>query len=58
MSTTPYPPARDPEKIPNPSIEDPDYEEPIEDPDSGELPEDEPYDDEDDLDEDDEPLRA
>jgi hypothetical protein len=53
MASTPYPPVRDREKIPNPSVEEPDYEEPIEDPDSGELPEGEP-DDEDEPE--DEPL--
>jgi hypothetical protein len=58
MATSSYPPAKDPEKIPDPSFEDPDYNEPIEDPDSGELPEDEPDDDEDDDIPGDEPLRA
>jgi hypothetical protein len=58
MSTSRYPPAKDPERIPEPSFEDPDYNEPIEDPESGELPEDDPEEDEDDDDQDDEPLRA
>jgi hypothetical protein len=58
MSTTPYPPARDPEKIPAPSFEEPDYEEPIEDPDSGELPAYDPDQDEEDDALEDEPLRA
>ncbi|MGA2889311.1 MAG: hypothetical protein ABSE51_14775 [Terracidiphilus sp.] len=48
MATFPYPPAKDPERIPAPRFEEPDYNEPIEDPDSGELPEDEPGEDEDD----------
>jgi hypothetical protein len=59
MATTPYPPARDPDKIPRTRIEEPDYDEPIEDPDSGELPEDEPdEDEEDDEGLEDEPVRA
>jgi hypothetical protein len=58
MSTTPYPPARDPEKIPAHSFEEPDYYEPIEDPDSGELPEDDPDDEEEDDVPEDDPLRA
>ncbi len=58
MSTSPYPPAKDPEKIPDLNYEDPDYNEPIEDPDSGELPEDEPDEDEDDEIPNHQPLRA
>jgi hypothetical protein len=40
MATSPYPPARDPEAIPKPSFVKPDYDDPILDPDTGELPED------------------
>ncbi|MGA2352687.1 MAG: hypothetical protein ABSF70_19800 [Terracidiphilus sp.] len=59
MATSPYPPAKDPEKIPDPSFEEPDYNEPVEDPDSGELlPEDEPDEDEDEDIPDDEPLKV
>ncbi|MGA3048125.1 MAG: hypothetical protein ABSD67_15945 [Terracidiphilus sp.] len=47
MPTFPYPPAKDPEKFPNPSIEDPDAIEPLDDPETGELPEDEPDEDDD-----------
>jgi hypothetical protein len=46
MSTL-HPPAKDPEKVPDQSIEGPDYIEPIEDPERGEVPEDEPDDDDD-----------
>jgi hypothetical protein len=56
MATSPYPTAKDPEKVPDPSFDEPDYNEPIEDPDSGELPEDEP--DVDDDVPDNEPLKA
>lgn len=38
MATSQFPPAQDPEKIPTPTLEEPDYNEPVEDPDSGELP--------------------
>ncbi len=58
MATSQFLPAQDPEKIPNPNFEEPDYNEPVEDPDSGELPEDEPADDDEDEVLDDEPLRA
>lgn len=47
MATSPYPPAKDPDKISNPSFEERDYDEPIEDPDDEELPEDEPDEDDD-----------
>ena len=40
MATSPYPPARNPETFPRPSFEKPDYDDPILDPDTGELPED------------------
>jgi len=47
MSSNPLAP--NPEtNIDNPGLEEPDYEEPIEDPDSGELPEVDPEDDDDD----------
>jgi hypothetical protein len=58
MATSQYPPAKDPEKLPDPRFREPDYNEPVEDPDSGELPEDEPYEDEDEDIPEDEPLRA
>ena len=56
MAASPYPPAKDTEKVPDPGFEEPDYNEPIEDPDSGEPPEDEP--DQDDDIPDNEPLKA
>lgn len=58
MATFPYPPAKDPERIPNPSIEDPDVNEPIGDPETGELPDDEPDEDDDDYLPENEPLKA
>jgi hypothetical protein len=58
MSSNPLAP--NPEtNIDNPGFEEPDYQEPLEDPASGELPEGDPEDDEDDDPiSDDEPLRA
>jgi hypothetical protein len=58
MAASPYPPAKDPEKVPDPIFREPDYNEPIDDPESGELPEGEPDEDEDGDTSDDEPLRA
>jgi hypothetical protein len=58
MATAPYLPAKDPEKVPDSSLEDPDYNEPIEDPDSGKLPEDVPDEGEDDDIPDNEPLKT
>jgi len=49
MTTTPYSPAKDPEKVTDQSIKEPGYNEPVEDPDSGELPEDEPDEEEDEV---------
>jgi hypothetical protein len=59
MDTSSYPPARDPETVPKPTFREPDYDDPIIDPendsDTGELPdEDEEYPDIDDEDLDDE----
>jgi hypothetical protein len=45
MTTTSYPPAGDPEKIPQPIYEDPGNEEPLEDPANGDAPIREPGDD-------------
>jgi len=57
METNRYPPAEDPEKIPRPDVEEPDYDDPIVEPDTGALPETGPEDDEED-DPRDLPLRA
>jgi hypothetical protein len=55
MSTNPLAP--DPlTDIDGPTLEEPDYNEPIEDPDSGELPEEEPEDEVPEEDPDEEPL--
>ena len=57
MSSNPLAP--NPENdIDNPGIEEPDYEEPVEAPDSGELPEDKPDDEDKEEESDNEPLRA
>jgi len=48
VATSQFPPAQDLEKIPTPTLEEPDYNEPVEDPDSGELPLGDPADDDED----------
>jgi hypothetical protein len=58
MATTPYLPTQDPEKIPSTRIEEPDYDEPIVDPDGGELPQDEPEDEDEEQEPEDQPVRA
>ncbi len=42
-------PITDPEKLPQPGFEEPDYNEPVEDPDSGELPDVDPDEEEDEM---------
>jgi hypothetical protein len=58
VATSQFPPAQDLEKIPTPTLEEPDYNEPVEDPDSGELPLGDRADDDEDEVLDDEPLKA
>jgi hypothetical protein len=58
MATTPYPPATDPEKIPDKDIKyEDDSEEPVGDPDAENLPEEDP-DDEEDEESEGEPVNA
>jgi hypothetical protein len=55
-------PITDPERPPIPGFEEPDYNEPVEDPDSGELPDIDPDEDDEEADDDnildDKPVRA
>lgn len=59
MSTVLSPPVKDPEKTPNPGFEEPDYNEPIKDPDSDKLPDNPGGDEDNDLpDSDDAPVKV